>query len=278
LGVVLLWITALPVSASQRIVSLNLCIDQLLVQLVARERIASLTYLSADPHLSAVFDELDGIHLNHGLAEELVPLQPDLILAGEFGAGEAVVLLRQLGYPVELLSWPRTLEEIAGHIQQLGRLVGAERRAEALVADIQQQLAALDAQVGQRSAAERPGAIWYSPNGVVVGGGTLEDELMTRAGYRNLAAEQGIVGFRQLDLEQLVMAAPEVMIVEGGYVESFSLAREYLDHPVLKRSGSRLVTLPAALSVCSAPVVAEVIRALQKSIHNQPSSDTGHRN
>lgn len=247
-------------SAPQRIASLNLCIDQLLLAWVPKERIASVTYLSANPQLSTVAEQLNGVHINHGLAEELVPLQPDLIIAGEFGAADAVTLLQGFGYRVERIALPRTLDDIIVHIETLGELVGAQAQAAAMVRTIRAQLTALDA---QQSASIKTTAIWYSPNGVVAGSDTLEHELLTRTGFRNLAAEQGIVSFAQMDLEQLVVAAPQVLIVEGGYVQAFSVAREYLQHPALTRN-SRVIELSAALSVCSAPVVADVLRTLRE--------------
>lgn len=244
----------------QRIVSLNLCVDQLLLALVPKARIASVTYLSTNKQLSTVTDQLEGIYINQGLAEEIVPLQPDLIIASEFGATDAVRLLQQLGFHVERVHFPLTLNAVIEHIEELGALVGGEVAAHNLTQQIHAQLAQADKLAKVEPS---PTAIWYSPNGVVAGQGTLEHELMTRAGFRNLAAESGLTGFAQMDLEQLVVAAPQNLIIEGGYVESFSVAREYLQHPALKRQ-SRVIELPAAISVCSAPAVADVLRVLRE--------------
>lgn len=244
-----------------------MCLDQLLVMLVPKQRIASVTYLSTHPQLSLISHRLDGISINHGLAEELVPLAPDLILAGEFGAGEAVQLLEQLGFPVRRLALPRNLADISDHILELGSLVGASDAAAGMVSAIQQQLAEVD-QIRQ-SLASQPTAVWYSANGVLAAGGTLEHELMERAGYRNLAAERGHTDFVRLDLEQLLSWQPHIIIVEAGYTGHFSLASEYLQHPALGQR-SRLLRLPAALSVCSAPVVAEALLALREGVAVTP--------
>src|SRR5690606_28735868 len=261
-GLLILAVLCQPLTthaAAQRIASLNLCLDQLLLAWVPRQQIASVTYLSTDPQLSTIAAQLDGIHINHGLAEELIPLQPDLIVAGEFGAGDAVRLLQHFDYRVERIALPRTLDDIIVHMEALGELVGAQAQAAVMIDELREELAALDAQ----PVTEKTAAIWYSPNGIVAGRATLEHELMERAGFRNLAAEQGAVSFAQMDLEQLVAAQPEAPIAEGGYVQAFSVAREYLEHPALLRS-SRMIELPAALSVCSAPVVADVLRVLRE--------------
>lgn len=246
----------------QHIASLNMCLDQLLVMLVPKARIASITYLSAQPQISIISDQVAGLHINHGLAEEIVPLQPDLIVAGDFGAGDAVALLEQLGYPVTRISIPYALDEISQHIEAFGRLVDGQAAATAMADRIRAQLQLLDAQ--QKTIQQRPTAIWYSANGMAIGSGTLEHELMTRAGFRNLVAEQQS-GFVKLDLEALLVAAPEVIIIERGYSESFSLASEYLHHPAL-RQRSRVLELPAALSVCTAPVVADALIALTAGV------------
>jgi len=240
----------------QHIASLNLCVDALLLKLVEPERIASLTYLSANSQFSPFSEEAKNFTINHGLAEDLVPLNPDLILAGDFGATDAKALLRQLGFRVETLSLPQTLEEIVAHIRRLGELTGSQLSAESMASNLEKQIARLDA---QKQDQELIPAFWYSSNSVVVGDHTLENELMTRAGFYNLALDQHINGFAQLDLEDLILAKPEVLIIEASDVPAFSLAQEYVHHPALSKNNVKILTLPATLSVCIAPIATDVI-------------------
>ena len=71
--------------APRRIVSLDLCTDQLLIDLVERERIAAVTHLAADPEVSAIWEKGKGIPITRGKAEDVLHYKPDLILAGPFG-------------------------------------------------------------------------------------------------------------------------------------------------------------------------------------------------
>ncbi len=259
----------------QRIVSLNMCLDQLLWRLVAPERLVSLSYLSANPAWSPIAEQVQDMRLNHGLAEEIVPLNPDLIVAGEFEALEAVALLARLGHPTTRVPVPRTLADISGQVRQLGELVGESDGAEQMVQQLNTQLAAL----ARQGASHVPlSALWYSSNGIVIGKGTLEHELMTLAGLRNLAAERDIWGFQQLDLELLLSLRPDLLIVEESQAEAFSLAREYLSHPALKTAGFTLVRLPAGLSGCAAAVVGDVAQSLAQALNEQgshPASGSG---
>src|SRR5436190_15371629 len=95
--------TAPPV----RIVSLDLCTDQLLVELVDRARIAAVTHLGADPAVSAIPEKVRGIPITHGGAEDVLRYDPDLVLAGPFGVSATVGLLRRLGRNVVVVPLPQ---------------------------------------------------------------------------------------------------------------------------------------------------------------------------
>ncbi len=273
----LFWLLAFAASASpQRIVSLNLCIDQLLWQLVPHERLVSVSYLSADPMWSGLAPQINplvGAHqlrLNHGLAEEIVPLQPDLVLAGEFDAADALQLMKRLGIRVERLSLPNKLDDLGVQVMHLASLTDEPERGRQLAAQIDAELEHLR-QIPHL--AKSPGAFWYSSNGVVIGAGTLENELMQLAGLRNLAAEQGIQGFSQLNLELLLSAKPDLLILEESNSGAYSLAREYLKHPALAAASLPIIRLPAGLSGCAASVVGDVAKAMREQL-SSPTSIT----
>lgn len=250
-------------TAPERIASLNICIDQLLWELVPHERLVSISYLTADPIWSPIAKQVTGMPVNHGLAEEIVPLKPDVIFAGEFDAPTAIELLKKLNMRVERLPLPRTLSDINEQIFQLSKLVGADEKAQQMVKKIDVQIAELQATNKGKTPLT---AFWYSANGVVIGDGTLEHEFMQLAGLRNLAAERGMQGFNQLDLELLLSAKPQLLIVEQGQDEAFSLAREYLSHPALDHADFKIVVLPAGLSGCAATVIGDVAYALKQEL------------
>jgi iron complex transport system substrate-binding protein len=86
--------------APRRIVSLNLCTDQLVLALADRDAVRSVTWLAHDSHISTMATEAAHVPVNHGLAEEIVPLAPDLVIAGLYTTRTAVALLRRLGIPL----------------------------------------------------------------------------------------------------------------------------------------------------------------------------------
>lgn len=257
---------ALAEQPAQRIVSINLCLDALLIKLVEPSRVDSLYYLSANPQFSSIAEEAKKYNLNRGLAEDIVPRNPDLVLAGTFTSSDLRALLKQLNFRVELLDLPRNLDDISTHIRRFGDLVSRPAEAEVMAKALEQKLVQLDE--ARKQLKPVPG-FWYSSNGVVIGSDTVENELMTRAGFHNLALDKNIVGFRQLDLEELIIAQPKVIILEASDVQAFSLAQEYVEHPALRGHNVKIIRLPSTLS-CVAPVAADAIESLMQQRKSLP--------
>ncbi len=276
-------LVAIGPTTPQRIVSLNLCTDQMLLMLVPRARIASVTDWAARPESSYMAQAALGIPVNYGQAEGVLPQQPDLVIAGEYNDTAMLHLLRQLGYRVEIVRVPRSLGEAHDFILHFGDLVGATENARLLVDQMQRQLDALDAQVSEmdrhssphQSPNQQPLAAVYAPNGMTPGKNTVMAEILSRAGFRNLGSEAGIDGYGQLSLERLLIAQPDALILEatadakgGG-----SIAHSYLSHPVLKQLSQRVpsVTLPPPLSECVGPMTIAAIERLVEVRRQHPS-------
>jgi len=83
-----------------RIMSTSQCTDMMLLQLVPRDRIASVTYLAANAAEAIAPGLGKGVPVNHGSAEELLAQKPDLILAGDLAAPMTVRLARRLHAPI----------------------------------------------------------------------------------------------------------------------------------------------------------------------------------
>jgi iron complex transport system substrate-binding protein len=265
LSLLLLFWLPLAVCGQHRIASLNLCTDLLLLEMVRPERIVSLTYWAADPDLSYLADRAQGFHLNQSLAEQIVPRQPDLVLAGQFSDMQVVSLLRKLGYRVEVLQVPLNLEGMREHILAFGDLVGEAERAAALTSRVEQRLARVQSQVRRdRRLRHQPLAVVYGPQGVSPGRGTLMDDLLGIAGYRNLAAEKGIASYGSVSLEHLVMAEPDLLVLDDLSYDTNSIAHHALRHPVLAQlfSPERVMQLPPALTACIGPAAADVAETL----------------
>lgn len=236
-----------------RVVSINLCTDQLAMLLAAPGQLVSVSHLARDPLSSAMADTARAWPVNRGGAEEVFLMRPDLVLAGTQAAQTTVAMLRRLGLRVETFAPENGWDDIRVGIARMGRLLGREAEAAVLLAGIEARLAALP------RAGPRPGAVIYHPNGYATGSGTLADAVLRAAGFRNLAAEAGIAGGGVLALEALVMAAPDVVITGPRYPGT-SRAESLLDHPALARVPQ--ARLADARWVCGTPHLLDALEEL----------------
>jgi iron complex transport system substrate-binding protein len=228
--------------------------------LVEPGRIKSLSFLAADPSSSAMAQEGSVFHLNHGLAEEILPFDPDIVLAGPYAARPAVTMLRRLGYRVFELPLGRTLADVPRHIRLVARALGTERRGEDLIRAFEARIAAIP----QPPPGPRPVAALYAPNGITSGDDSLPAAVMEAAGFDNLAARHGMHGVGRFTLEAIAVARPDALILGRLSVEYPSLAAATLKHPVLRRSmrDGAIIGIPHHLWACATPHIAEAAARL----------------
>nr|VFJ69470.1 MAG: iron complex transport system substrate-binding protein [Candidatus Kentron sp. FW] len=233
-------------TAPRRIVSLNTCTDQLLLMLARRERIAALTYLTTRQEISSLWREARAIPQVRGSAEEILMLQPDLVLAGIYTTRYTRKLLKQFGVPVISLPPANNFTDVRRHIRQVAKAIGEEKRGEALVATFDKDLA--------RLAATRPrSGVFYRNGGYSAGHGTLSDAVMRAANMENAAAVAGLDGSGFFPLERLVMARPDWLITSDYKRDVPTIGTRVLRHPALRTLLGGEFVLPGNLTACGGP-------------------------
>ncbi|MBM3568280.1 MAG: ABC transporter substrate-binding protein [Alphaproteobacteria bacterium] len=241
-----------------RVVSINLCTDQLAVLLAHPNQLLSVSWLARDRALSPVHDRLAGIAINHAQVEDVLPLRPDLVLAGRFAARQTQAVLARLGFRVIALDIPTSLDQALAAVESVGRALDNFPAAEALVHDLRARLAALPP-----LPPDPPLAAVLEPRGVTVGPGTLFDDVLRRAGYSNLAARLGLGAYGELPLEIVIKHRPAALIVTAGERPVPSLAEAALAHGAL--SGMRRIEVPSALTGCGGPFSVDLAERLARA-------------
>ena len=134
IGLALLSATAgLQAAAPQSIASTNLCTDQLLVMLAEPEQIASLSHLAADPEYSFVAERARRYPANSGGAEELLQLDPQLVLISSHTPRLTRARLAEQGLRSEELPAARNLEDVYRNLRTMGRWLDAAARAQTII-------------------------------------------------------------------------------------------------------------------------------------------------
>jgi iron complex transport system substrate-binding protein len=262
----LLW---LPVSSGsgadtlspKRVVSVNLCTDQLLLMLADPDQIASISHLARDPESSFMAVQANAFPINHARLEELLVLRPELILAGPYSEPRLLRSLRRLEIAVEQFPLTNTLQGIEADIRRLANLLGQVERGERLIMKMRANLARIET---NQAHSTRPKALFYQPRGYSSGSHTLQDEALDYAGWRNLAAEAGIRGYAPLDLETLLLSEPDQLFTSGHTLSTFSRAQQLLHHPALHHLLQQrpILAVPLKYWLCAGPMIVEAIAIL----------------
>lgn len=259
------WLAALALAGAaahadipKRVVSVNLCTDQLAMLVAAPGQLVSVTPLAANPRTSAMAEEAAAIPVNHARAEEVYLLKPDLVIAGRFTDRATVDMLRRLGIRVEEFAPAYALSDVPDRLTRIGALLGQEARAAELVDRFNAQLAELSS-----STQDRPQAALYYANGYTSGDASLAGQILRAAGFDNVATGMGYGAIGALPLELLAMADPDV-VVTGNPYPGASRSEAIMDHPVvtaLKR-GRVTGTVTDRNWVCGTPYVLQAVEDL----------------
>jgi iron complex transport system substrate-binding protein len=251
----------------QRVISLNLCTDQLLMQLANRETIAGLTPLASDGELSYHANYAVELPQHSGSAEEIIRLNPDLILAGSMSARSTVTVLKRFGYPVVEIDIPTSIIEMQANVRRVARSLGEIARGETMLQTMDTRLAEITRDIAP---SWQPLAAVYYANGFSAGDDSVIGEILTLAGYRNVSSLIGHKSFGRLELEALLFAKPD-LIIFGNYTEHrYSMAQEILQHPAFRRIVDRKINdyhpvttiVPDNVWMCATPTIVKAVEIL----------------
>jgi iron complex transport system substrate-binding protein len=258
-----------PKPHPMRIVSLNMCVDSIVVELVSHDRIAALSHYARDPQRSTIAETARHLPITYETAEEVVALRPDLVLTSRHSAIATRNALKRVGIRFELFDVPDSVEESLAQIRQVARLLGAQREGEAMVARIQAELDAA------RPSPDEPPltAAIYQPGGLSAGANTVVGELMELTGLTNIAARYGVEQYRPLPLEVLVSSPPDVLLVGETSPGSPMQAEKIVRHRALRALESQMTqaVFPARLLYCAGPTMvpaaAALVHAREKALY-----------
>ena len=263
-----------------RIVPASATAVDLVAALVEPERIAGFP-VQALEYSTLHADDRFGGHprFDAWLAEPVLALLPDLVVVDPWQALDTNERLREAGVRVlalpEIATWPDARDTL----ERLGRVLGAEERAAATIADLDARVARLRVRAAERGNALR--AMCYSnfgSAGWTAGSQTTVHEMMELAGLVNAVAEGGRQGHVGASFEDLLVLDPDVILVSrplamgaghagdrGGASERLLLSEPSLAGLRAVRE-RRIVSLPAWLYAAGSHEVVTGAEALADEV------------
>ena len=247
--------------APTRIVSLNQCLDAILVELVPTERIAAISHYSRDPVRSPIATLAQRLPITYESAEEIVALRPDLVLASRHSAIPTRNALRRVGIHYELFDVAFSVKESLAQIRRIAALVDSAAAGEALVARIERAIEAARLPQG----APRLTATVYGSGGNTAGANTVTNDLMQTVGLENLAARFGLKTHQPMQLELLLAAPPDLLLVAEIPGEAGRQDARIVQHRALRKLASKRWDFPMRFMYCSGPTIVEEVAALARA-------------
>ena len=190
----------------------------MLLGVVEPDRLVACFTADKDPAISYISEETKNISLTmplNGLSMEiLTQAAPDLIVASSYTKPKELELWRNLGYPVIQIDGPKSLDQVKQDIEIIAAAAGEKERGENVIAEMDRQLAEIDAVLGQRTD-KIPKAFLVTQMSRYGGPGSMYHELLTRARIRNAIGEAGVSNGQLLAQELVVKSDPDFFIVSS---------------------------------------------------------------
>lgn len=240
---------------AKRVVSLDFCADQFVLKLLPRERILALSP-DADRSFSHMRGAAVGLPQVRPVAEDVLVLEPDLIVRSYGGGPRAVEFFGRAGVPVLQVPYANSLAEIRASITALAQGLSVPEQGQAIVAQMDDRLRSL------RQPSERRRALYLTPSGFTSGPGTLAHEMLLAAGLDNFQTRPG---WHSIPLEQMVDHQPDLIVAAFFNSRTNHLGQwSPMRHPIARKqmSDRPMVMVEGAWTSCGGWFLLDAVEAL----------------
>ncbi len=232
---------AAPLSAAmpERVVSLNMCTDELLLLLAEPDQITSVTHLAQDRHEFAFWRTARRYRANDGSIASVAGMRPDLILTMGGLARDRARLAERIGAEILILAYPQTLQDVEMTIMQVATVLGREDRARRFIASMRR--------LETTRPARQTEAVFLSDGGLSVASGSLDAQWLALAGIA-IPDNQG----GRVTAEQMLIDPPATVVRSDYREEQASRGQFWAGFRFLERAPqTRIVSTDGRRWTCS---------------------------
>ena len=255
--------SAMSAANLPRLVSMNVCTDQLVLTLADPDQILGLSRFARDGWQSKAGD-LSRYPVLSGGAEDILLIRPDIVVASAFDKRSTRELLKTKGLRLAELAVPRNLDEARQQIREAGDITGHPERASAEIARLDAALARARQAVSERHFRVLP----VSRRGWVAGSDSFVGSLLGETGLRSAAGDLGFAFGGFASLEAIVKLRPDFIVVSqaGDYARDDGQA--FLLHPALERfyPPQKRIVIPERMTECGGVLLADALDALTAEV------------
>ncbi len=250
--------------AVHRIVSLSPSLTDIVYALGAQDDLVGITDYTDYPPEAARQKPSVGAIVNPSL-ERILALHPDIVLAlPAFNGADTIAGLQHLGLPVFLFN-TSNVSDIYRNIASVGRMLGREQQASALIA----QLRSRQERIRQQSTGKiRPRVlvvVAIDPL-ITAGRGAFMTEMITAAGAESVT-ENIPQDWLQLNLEAVLPFKPDyIVLIQGGPVTLKAMQQQPGWNSLEAVQRGRIITVDNRIQIPS-PVAFDGLEDLARQVH-----------
>lgn len=261
----------------ERIVSMSISTDEILVDLVDSKRIVGFSRLVDVPGISNVIEQARTVkgRVHSGNTENIISLRPDLIIAPDFTPKELIQTLRDMGINVYLYRTPHTISEIKNIIKDIANVVGENPKAEVIIGKMDEKLSMVKSKTGNIGYTDQKRIILMDTNGAFYMPNSSFSNISRHAGARDATQELGYDKNCILSQEEIVRLNPDVFVLSDwnydGKHDNNVMKQELVTNPSYQTTkagkNKAVVSISAARLLSLSQYTADAVVDLAKVIY-----------
>lgn len=197
----------------QKIASLTLGMDEMLLELASEDRVVGLSGKNADnKSVSNVAQQASKFPKIENNIEILLSKKPDLVIGSSWVKDEFLQQLKDNNITYYGYKTPVTIEEQKQIILDLSKILGEEEKGKEIVSDIDSRLNTVKDTI-KKSEYKDVKVMAYNMHGSSNAKNTIFDDIVKNIGAVNVSSEAGLERVAKISKEKIIELNPEVLVL-----------------------------------------------------------------
>lgn len=254
----------------QSIVSVTLASDEILLDIVEdRSRISGVTYLADDRSISNVVEKSKGITKIHANLEQIVQLDPDLVITAGYLGSDFITLLKSAGLPVMVLEEVDDIQSVKTNIKEIGKKVCEQENASEIISRMEKDIENIMAK--NNPGDTLPQVLFYSAPGFTAGPDSIINQMIGIAGGENAFRTESLVRSTKISLEYIVELNPDIIILSNFSPSDPNFEEKFLNNSAIKQTkaykNDRIHILDGRYIISASHYIVNGVKKLSELIH-----------
>jgi len=247
------------IADENRVVSIDFCADQYALKLLPKHRILAVSN-NADKHFSYMREKAINFIKIKPTAEDIILLEPDLIIRSYGGGPYATSTFEKAGIPVLQIPFVDNIEDIQNTIRSIAVQLEVQDIGEKIISEMIFRLNNIKKLNSKKT------ALYMTPSGATSGSGTLINEILIRANLENFYKKKG---WGSIPLEDLAYEDPSVIIGSFFTEKQNTFMWSAMRHPIARKqmSNEQNIMVQGAFTACAGWYVVDAIEAIAASVN-----------